>query len=103
MPSASTIEARQFVDADNRPVESADLLAAEAVRLLASHDVLVIDLGGMRGLSSSYFNVLLKRIIQIMTAADLQRRIKFTFDSPAQELVFKRSLEFVSFEQTSKS
>lgn len=90
------IEAKRFVHPEGRIVDSAERLADEVVRQLATHDVVTIDLREMRGLSSSYFNVLLQRVIATTTYAELSRRVGFVFDSPAQQQTFKRSLDFAS-------
>jgi hypothetical protein len=96
MTHAITIQARRFVDREGRIVESAAALADEVVRQLAIHDIIAVDLLEMRGLSSSYFNVLLQRISAVTTLPEFSRRVRILFDSPAQEQVFKRSLDFAS-------
>jgi hypothetical protein len=88
-----TIEAHRFLDARQRIVASASLLADEVVRRLAEHDVLLIDLRGMRGVTSSYYNVLLQRVLSVLPMSDLPRRVRFCFDSAAQEQIYGRSLE----------
>jgi hypothetical protein len=92
----NTIHARQFLDPQGRIVESAKLLADEVLTQLAAHDVVTVDLRELRGLSSSYFNVLLQRVLPVTTLADFPRRVQLMFDSPAQEHVYKRSLDFAS-------
>jgi len=88
-----TVSANAFRDPQDRIVASAARLAEEVVRLLAAHDVIEIDLGGMRGVTSSYYNVLLHRVLEVIPAGDFPRRVKLRFDSAAQQLVFNRSLE----------
>jgi hypothetical protein len=88
-----TIPANSFRDPHDRIVASAARLADEAVRALAAHDVIEIDLAGMRGVTSSYYNVLLDRVLGVVPLADFPRRVKIRFDSAAQKLVFNRSLE----------
>jgi hypothetical protein len=88
-----TVLANAFRDPQDRIVASAARLAEEVVRLLATHDVIEIDLGGMRGVTSSYYNVLLHSVLEVVPPPDFPRRVKIRFDSAAQQLVFNRSLE----------
>jgi len=88
------IQANLLIDSQGGIVESAVRLADEVLRQLAIHDVVTVDLHQMRGLSSSYFNVLLQRVSAVTTLPEFPRRVQLLFDTPAQELVFKRSLEF---------
>ena|SRR5437868_4024214 len=88
-----TVSANAFRDPEDRIVASASRLADEVVRLLAAHDVIEIDLCGMRGVTSSYYNVLLHRVLEVIPLADFSRRVRIRFDSAAQEFVFKRSFE----------
>lgn len=90
-----TILAMQFVDSHGRIVESGSLLANEVVRQLQLADVVRVDFQKMRGLSSSYFNVFLQRVLPVTTMPDFPRRVEMLFDSPAQEQVFRRSLDSV--------
>src|SRR5687768_4027868 len=96
MTPKSTIEAKLHVDPGGRIVESAVRLADEVVRQLGFSDVVAVDFHEMRGLSSSYFNVLLQRIVPVTTLAEFPRRVELIFESPAQEQVFKRSLDFAT-------
>jgi hypothetical protein len=88
-----TVSANAFRDPQDRIVASASRLADEVVRLLPLQDVMEIDLSGMRGVTSSYYNVLLHRVLEVISAADFTRRVRIRFDSPAQEFVFNRSFE----------
>jgi hypothetical protein len=96
MTFAGTVKARAFVDPQGRIVESAGLLADEVLRQLPMVEVITIDFSDMRGLSSSYFNFLLQRVIAVITVAELNRRLVMAFDSPAQQQVYQRSLGFAS-------
>ena len=88
-----TVSANAFRDPQDRIVASASRLADEVVRVLAVHDVVEIDLCGMRGVTSSYYNVLLHRVLGVIPVADFSRRVKMRYDSAAQEMVFNRSFE----------
>jgi hypothetical protein len=96
MNSTGIVEAKQFLDPDGGIVESAARLGDEVARRLRDHEVVTIELRDMRGLSSSYFNVLLQKVLPVTMPRDFARRVILHFDSPAQEEVFKRSLEFAN-------
>lgn len=96
MTTETTIEAKGFVDPTGEIVASAARLADEVVRQLAVHEVVTVNLRQMRGLSSSYFNVLLQRVSGVTSISEFPRRVRFIFDTSAQEVVFKRSLDFAS-------
>ncbi|MCC7351131.1 MAG: hypothetical protein IT446_11230 [Phycisphaerales bacterium] len=89
-----TIHAKQFVDAEGGIVASAARLADQVVVQLKIHEFVEVDLSQLRGLPSSYFNVLLQRVIAEITLPEFTRRVRMRFDTPAQELMFNRSLEF---------
>ncbi|MCC6423353.1 MAG: hypothetical protein IT447_07715 [Phycisphaerales bacterium] len=84
----------QFIEANGSIVASAELLAKEIVIQLTDHKVVMVDLSQMRGLSSSYFNVLLQRVGDAITLAEFPQRVRLQFDTAAQEQVFNRSLEY---------
>jgi hypothetical protein len=73
-------------------VESAGVVADAVVVYLADHDEVVVDLSGVRGVPSSFFNVLLLRVAEAFGAAALDSRVRFTLDSDAQQDVLNRSL-----------
>ena len=57
-----------------------------------------MSLAGLKGLPSSYFNPILRAVREALGLTPLQRRLRFEFDSPAQELVYERSLRAVQTE-----
>ena len=95
MPATITIEAKNFLDPNGGIVQSASLLADEVIRQLKQTDVVRIDFRDVRGLTSSYFNVLLQRVLAETTQQAFSQRIQLHFDSIAQQQVFDRSMESV--------
>jgi len=93
MAVGPNIVAKEFVDPSGNIVGSAMLLANEVVRQLHSADAVTIDLSGMRGLSSSYFNVVIHEVLPSTGLADFERRVRLRFDTEAQAQVFARSYE----------
>jgi hypothetical protein len=59
MNNATVIVARDFVDEKLSVVESAGLVARRVVEALQSGESVVVSVRGLRGVSSSFFNVLL--------------------------------------------
>jgi hypothetical protein len=90
----TTIVAREFQDADGRIVESAARLAAEVLSALESHQVVEIDFHDLKGLSSSYFNVLLQQVLPVTTVSGFPQGVHLRFGSAAQQQVFARCFEF---------
>ncbi len=91
-------QAADFTDPDENMVQSAERLASAILDKLADQEKVIVSLRGMRGVSSSYFNVLLRSVATSFGAAALKDRISFLFDSFAQELVYERSLKSFSEE-----
>lgn len=77
-------------------VESGVALANEIVDKLRAGEQITVSFAGLRGLSSSYFNPILKAV-KTSTGLDvIGHRLIFDFVSAAQQAVFHRSLEAVS-------
>jgi hypothetical protein len=87
------IQASQFLDPRGSFVDSAQRLANHVVDLLKQkkEERVEISFAGLRGLPSSYFNVLLQSIIQAGFREMLDDSIKFQLESDAQRLVYGRS------------
>jgi hypothetical protein len=96
----AVIEATQFLHPRGLIVDSASLLAKEAISRLRSEPEIEISLVGINGTSSSYFNTILRTLLQAegLDLAAVSRRVKFRFESKAQEHVFLRSWQSVSAE-----
>jgi hypothetical protein len=93
--SAERIKASNFVDPTASIVKSALSLAAAIVQQLAVGNDVIVDLAGLKGLSSSYFNPILQIVKQEFGIEAFGTRVRFSFDSSAQRLVFNRSFEAV--------
>lgn len=89
------IYAREHVDPEGSVVRSGMALAEavlSAVESAAGAHV-EVDLAGIKGASSSYFNVFLRRIDEGCGLAVFDDRIKLRFGSNVQQLVYSRSFE----------
>ena len=76
-------------------VRSAELVAVAVIDGLAQCDCVTVDLAGLKGLSSSYFNLILKTVAARYGPLAVQTRLHFKFASAAQNVTFDRSLQAV--------
>lgn len=72
---------------------SAELLADNMIQALTDGCVVKVSFAGKRGLPSSYFNIILRHVVERFGYSVLQDRVAFEFDSKAQRLVFDRSMQ----------
>ena len=92
----SHIRATNFFQPDDPTVLSAERFAAAIVtQLNGGEDGVSLDFSGMRGVASSYFNVLFGDIISAVGAQVFEQRVKLYFETPTQKLVANRSREAV--------
>ena len=83
----------EFLDPDGSMVVSAQRTADRVLPILQRGQPVTLSFNGMRGVSSSFFNVLLRQLAPVTGIGDLMNRVSFEFDSSVQEMVFRRSLE----------
>ena len=76
-------------------VQSGIALANEIVGKLRAGEEITVSFAGMRGLSSSYFNPVLKAVKASLGLDVIGQRLIFDFVSGAQQAVFNRSLDAV--------
>ena len=76
-------------------VETAQRVADAAAEVLARHGSVTVSLRGLRGISSSFANVLLQRLVSELGPDRLESLVHFETDNAAQADVVKRSLEAV--------
>lgn len=86
------IHARDYRDPDDVIVASGQLLAGRVIELLRKEPRVRVHLRNMPGLSSSYFNIFIKRIAEEV-GPDAPDRVEFDFASPLQANVYARSLD----------
>ncbi|MBW2703205.1 MAG: hypothetical protein JRF33_20485 [Deltaproteobacteria bacterium] len=88
----TSLKAIDFADAAESLVDSAERLASVLLEKLGGQEKVTISLVGLRGVSSSYFNVVLSEVVSVYGIDAIGDRIEFLFDSYAQELVLGRSM-----------
>ena len=90
MQEVRTIQASQIAAAST-PVESAMLLAGQIEQALIESKRVEVRLHGLRGLSSSYFNALLERLVNTVGRDDTRNRVRFLCETEAQRQTWERS------------
>jgi hypothetical protein len=91
--SETRIVATEHVDPNGSVVRSGIALADATLRALESANSVTISLRGLKGASSSYFNVFLRRIEEDGGLAEIGQHIHLEFGSKLQEMVFQRSFD----------
>jgi len=91
----TVIQAVEHIDAEGSVVRSGLAVAEAALQALESGSAVEIDLQGVKGASSSYFNVMLRRIDEGCGLAALDEHIRIRFSSRIQKIIFQRSLDSV--------
>ncbi len=87
------IAARDHLDTEGSVVRSGIALADAVLEALDGQTVVEIDLHEIRGASTSYFNVFLRRIKEGYGLQVLDDRVRMRFASDVQEMVYNRSHE----------
>ena len=96
---AAKINSKDFID-DRRPVvESAGLIATEASRLLRGGASVVVSVCGVRGVSSSFFNVILSVVSEELHGDFSAGRFNVETDTATQRMVYQHSLNAFSTPQ----
>jgi hypothetical protein len=87
------IVATEHVDPNGSVVRSGIALADATLKALERASSVTISLKGLKGASSSYFNVFLRRIEEDGGLAEIGQHIHLEFGSKLQEMVFQRSFD----------
>ena len=91
--STTIIAASDHLDPNGSVVRSGVALAEAVLSALEQSGTVKISLKGVKGASSSYFNVFLRRIEEGCGLAEIGRHILLEFGSNIQEMVFQRSFD----------
>lgn len=87
------LEALDHVDSEGSVVRSGMLFADAVLRKLDAGQVVTASFKGLRGASSSYFNVFLRRIEEACGLAEIHQHIVVEFGTSVQKMVFDRSFD----------
>ena len=86
------IRAADFIHPDGLIVASGEMLARKVIEVLRTGEKVLIQLRGLPGISSSYFNVLLL-MVQAEVGPDALDRLQWDLVWPIQRQIYERSLE----------
>lgn len=86
------INSQDFIDNTLPVVDSAGRIAVEASRLLRSGANVVVSVRGVRGVSSSFFNVILSSVAEALHGDFSGGRFDVETDTVTQRMVYQRSL-----------
>ncbi len=89
---AVKVHARDFIDESRPVVESAGRIAVELSKHLRAGGCVVLTVAGVRGTSSSFFNVILSGVAEALCNDFSDQRFTIETDTPTQRLVLDRSL-----------
>lgn len=89
------IVATDYVDPDGSVVKSGLRLADAVLCALGEAESVIVSLAGLRGASSSYFNVFLRRIYEAAGRDVLDSGITLEFASALQREIYDRSRQAV--------
>jgi hypothetical protein len=84
-----TINSNDYIGSDANVTESADLIANEATRQLKTGARVVVSVKGVRGVSSSFFNVIFAAVSEVLGSNP--DRFSVTTDTATQRMIFQRS------------
>lgn len=96
MTTTVTLSALALTDMERSIVENAEILAAAILVELKADRSVIVSLAGLRGAPTSYFNLILRRLVDEVGEAAMRTRVAFEFDSPVQRLVYERSLAAIT-------
>lgn len=87
------LRAMDFIDESETVVDSAARIAARVRLGLVGGGAVTLSLLGVRGASSSFFNVILATVSEVLHNDFSGGRFEIETDSPTQKLVYQRSLD----------
>ncbi len=89
----AVVQSSSFIDGTRPVVECAGKIADDVVLLLDQNKRVVLSVRGVRGVSSSFFNVILSRIRDAVGARIEPTRFTVDTDTQTQRLIFERSMK----------
>ena len=94
--AGESLKAIDLLDGDGSVVKSAIKLADAVIAALNSRRLVEVSFSGLKGASSSYFNVFLRRINEACGLQQFQQHVKLQFGSPVQKMMYDSSLRALS-------
>lgn len=90
------VEAQPYADPTRTAEQNATALAAVVLKALRKGQAVEVSLKGVRGTSSTFFNVLLAQIVEGVGLATLREHVTFVCETTTQSLALARSMEVVA-------
>lgn len=87
-----TINARDYIDETKPVIDGAACVGASAAAELRAGHPVIVSIDGLRGVSSSFFNVILSAVAEVLKNDFSDGRFEIRTDSKVQRLVLDRSL-----------
>ena len=94
--TAKRLAASDHVDSEGSIVRSGMMLAEAVLGALDEGVDVTVSFEGLKGASSSYFNVFLRRIDEGCGIAEINEHIHLEFSSKVHELVYERSFALMA-------
>jgi hypothetical protein len=90
--STPVIDAARLLDIGKSIVDNAEILAQQIALALNESPCAIVRMAGVRGASPSYYSTVLKRLGDRFGFEKSLDRVRFEFDSSAQEHAFTQSV-----------
>ncbi len=87
-----SLDARDFFDPQGSVVDCAARIAHEVVRQLSTGAAVCLSVHGLRGVSSSFFNVILSAVFENFDRS-VRDRFRVDTETDTQRIVYERSLD----------
>lgn len=95
MTTPQPIMAKQYLHPHDTTVGSAERLAGRVLQVLGSSGSIVVDFSGIRGISSSYFNVLFRVVGESVGIGRMSQDLVLHYESDTQREIGTRSWDAV--------
>jgi len=92
---ATVINAKDFIDEKKPVVDAAALVGAKAASILRSGGAVVVSVEDVRGVSSTFFNVILSRVAPALQNDFGDGRFDVQTGNKTQALIYQRSLDAI--------
>lgn len=92
---ATVINAKDFIDEKKPVIDSATKVGDQAASVLRAGGSVVVSVQDVRGVSSSFFNVILSRVATVLHNDFDDGRFEVQTGNKTQALIYQRSLDAV--------
>ena len=93
---AVKINAKDFIDESKPVIDAANAIGAKAAAQLRAGGSVIVSVLGVRGVSSSFFNVILSAVAPILHNDFSDERFVVETETKTQSMILKRSIDALS-------